>query len=214
MNRPEKRYDRPGWFCQNVSRLTSSDGLRSNGLSAGVCPPRVRWLPPPVPACRPSSRNFSVASPHARAAASRVVLISTSSRQRRGRVHVDLDHARIRGHRERGQPLVARDRVALEDDRRVELGRRGLDRREQRDRIVGVLQRRQEHEQVPVARLDGQRRRRARPRDQRRPPVGRPRRSHRAEGGSGLVARERRRIGLPRAGLPGERTQRQPHAER
>ncbi len=32
--------------------LRSRSGRRRSGLSAGVGPPRVRWLPPPVPVWR------------------------------------------------------------------------------------------------------------------------------------------------------------------
>ncbi len=56
-------------------------GRRRNGESAGVRPPSVRWLPPPVPECRPSSSNFSVPSPSWRASSSRPSARSTSSSQ-------------------------------------------------------------------------------------------------------------------------------------
>jgi hypothetical protein len=50
-------------------------GPAQQRLSAGVAPPSVTWLPPPVPVWRPSSMNFSVAQPRqARFLVERVVL--------------------------------------------------------------------------------------------------------------------------------------------
>src|SRR5574341_1257314 len=53
------------------------------GLSAGVGPPSVTWLPPPVPVWRPSSMNFSVPSRESRASSYRAVVFSVSSFQDR-----------------------------------------------------------------------------------------------------------------------------------
>ena len=64
-------------------------GLRSIGLSAGVGPPRVTWLPPPVPVCRPSSMNFSVPN-RARRALVQDFVVLDHLLPATGRVHIDL----------------------------------------------------------------------------------------------------------------------------
>ena len=63
MNWPENRYDSDGWCCQKVIMLRSRSGRRSSGLSAGVAPPSVTWLPPPVPVWRAVERELLGAEP-------------------------------------------------------------------------------------------------------------------------------------------------------
>ena len=81
--RAPRRRAAPGWSGRRTARRTgttgsdgsasrstrlrSRSGRRSIGLSAGVAPPMVTWLPPPVPVWRPSSMNFSVPSRRLRA---------------------------------------------------------------------------------------------------------------------------------------------------
>ena len=78
----------------------------------------------------------------------------------RRRVDVDLDDSWVRGDGERAGPGVAGQRIALEDDRCSNLGSGALDDRDQFDSVLELLQRRQEDEQVAVALLDRQCRRR------------------------------------------------------
>ena len=61
--------------------LTSRSGRRSRGDWLGSAPPRVMWLPPPVPLCRPSIAKVSVPSRQVRAMAYSVWVSSASSVQ-------------------------------------------------------------------------------------------------------------------------------------
>jgi hypothetical protein len=75
----------------------------------------------------------------------------------RGRgVDVDLDDAGVGGDDEPDQAGVHGREVALEDDGQAELGGAGLDDREQVNRVLEVLHRREEHPDVPVSGLDAQ----------------------------------------------------------
>ena len=51
-----------------------------NGLASGVGPPRVMWLPPPDPSCRPSSMYFSACSPTWSAASKTCSICSAQAR--------------------------------------------------------------------------------------------------------------------------------------
>ena len=73
------------------------------------------------------------------------------------RLDVDLDDARIRGHRQGLQPRVDRRAVALQHDRRTGHRRRVLDGRDQLDPRVELVERRQEDVQQAVANLGDQR---------------------------------------------------------
>ena len=66
---------------------------------------------------------------------------------------VDLDDAGVRGDDEGGQPWVARQRVALDDDRALEFVGHRLDDGQQLDDILGAFERREEHPDVAVARF-------------------------------------------------------------
>ena len=101
---------------------------------------------------------------------------------RRAGLDVDLDHAGVGRDDERAQARVARRRVALDHDRARQVGGRRLDDGEQLDRVLDVLERRQEDADASVAELDaerGRRRlvdlddRRRRPRAASRAPAGR-----------------------------------------
>ena len=70
----------------------------------------------------------------------------------RTRLHVDLDHAGVRGDDQGGQPRVARQRVALDDDRALEFVGHRLDDGQQLDDVLGTFERRKEHPDVAVAR--------------------------------------------------------------
>ena len=72
-----------------------------------------------------------------------------------GGLDVDLDHARVRGHRKAGDRRVAGQRVALEHDRHAAVGGAVLDHPDQLEGPLGVGQRWQEDEDVTVARLHG-----------------------------------------------------------
>ena len=61
--------------------LTSRSGRSSSGDLAGSEPPRVMWLPPPVPLCRPSRPNVSVPRRHWRAVSYRLAVSSANSVQ-------------------------------------------------------------------------------------------------------------------------------------
>ena len=221
MNMPENRYESAGWFCQYVTRLCSRSGRRRSGLSAGVAPPSVTWLPPPVPVWRPSSMNFSVAEARC---ARFLVERRRCWRQARPtiarRVDVDLDDAGIGRHVEHPDARVARRRVALDHDRRADVSRRGLDGREQLDVILEPHQRRHEHVQVAVARLDAQRGLDHVPRRRRRA-ASAPRSALRCASVArrGSASRERERIdrisGSTSSGRQvRQRRERQPQAER
>ena len=66
-----------------------------------------------------------------------------------GRLHVDLDHARVRCHPEVAQARVARRLVTFQQHRAMQLFSGGLDGRHQFQIILHPLQRR--HEQVEPA---------------------------------------------------------------
>ena len=70
---------------------------------------------------------------------------------------VDLDDAGVGGDRHAAHPRVAGQRVALEHHRQPHLGGAGLDRGEQLQGRLELLDRRQEDEEVPVALLHCQR---------------------------------------------------------
>ena len=131
--------------------LTSRSGRRSSGDLAGSGPPSVMWLPPPVPLCRPSRPNVSVPSRHRRAVSYRFAVSSLNSVQRRRRVQVDLDHARIGRHHQLLHPGVGRWRVALQDDRHADLPDHLVEQADQLGELLQLLQRRQEqvHQAVP-----------------------------------------------------------------
>jgi len=57
MKMVENTYDRAGYSAVS-DQLRSRSGRRRKGLSDGVAPRSTKWLPPPVPVCRPSSMNF------------------------------------------------------------------------------------------------------------------------------------------------------------
>ena len=82
-------------------------------------------------------------------------MIARISSQLAGRLHVDLDDAGVRRHLDHVQPRVARRLVTFEVNRQVELGARVLDGREQIEVVLELGDRRHEHAQMPVARLDG-----------------------------------------------------------
>ena len=71
-----------------------------------------------------------------------------------GRMDVDLDHARIGRDADDVEPRVDRRRVALDMERQPEAFRRRLDRGDQLEIVLEPLDRRHEHAQAPVARLD------------------------------------------------------------
>ena len=248
-----RRPAAPGWSGRRTCRrtgTTATGGCASSrpgcaagragagpGCRRGSAPPRTTWLPPPVPVCRPSSMNFSVAS---RRLAGFFVqdrrCCATSSSQSCGRVDVDLDHAGVGGDAEVVQPVVVRRRVALDPGRgSAELGGRRLDGG---DQVEVILQ--------PLAAAAGRRaagrraarrrgrcgrptRPRASPPAQARPSVrpGLPDGSGHA-GGAGRDCSAPRRQRLPRARtgrprrttsrvlgrLPGERVERQAEAHR
>ena len=114
-------------------------------MSAGVRPPMVMWLPPPVPRWLPSTANVSVPSRLCRASSYSVVVTATCSSQLAERLDVDLDDARVRGHRQGLQARVVRRAVALQHHRRADRGGRVLHGRDQLDPRVEFLERRQEH---------------------------------------------------------------------
>jgi hypothetical protein len=70
-------------------------------------------------------------------------------------VDVDLDDARVGRHLDDANAGVRRRHVALQPHRQVERRRRILDRSDQIDVVVDALQRRHEHAEVAIARLDG-----------------------------------------------------------
>ena len=201
--------------------LRSRSGRRSSGLSAGVGPPRVRWLPPPVPVWVPSSANFSVPRPDP---AGGLVERRWCGRHQLGprarRVDVDLDHAGVRGDDEAGQAGVGRRGVALDDDRLRGARGGGLDGGDAARRRGRPPERRQEDVDVPVAQLDAQ------GGDRRRlghlglvrlgalaAPLRRPR--HDRAGAGAAASRVRRRSARTRRGRgPGERVERQAQAHR
>ncbi|MEH3055336.1 MAG: hypothetical protein PGN13_15260 [Patulibacter minatonensis] len=76
---------------------------------------------------------------------------------RLARVDVDLDHARVGGHAQRAQTVVARERVALDHDGEPEFGSGVLEHADQLDGVVGARDRRQEDPRVAVADLDAER---------------------------------------------------------
>ena len=77
----------------------------------------------------------------------------------RRRVDVDLDDAGIGRNAEGEQPRIAAGRgIALDEDRLAELLGRVLDGRDQLEIILAALHRRHEHIEMPVARLEGDRR--------------------------------------------------------
>ena len=71
---------------------------------------------------------------------------------------VHLDDAGVRRDRHRLQARVARRRIAFDHHRRAGLGRRVLDRRDERERRLEALDRGQEHVHVAAARFHAQRR--------------------------------------------------------
>ena len=89
----------------------------------------------------------------------------------RTRLDVDLDDAGVRGDDQGGQPRVARQRVALDDDRALEFVGHRLDDGQQLDDILGTFERREEHPDVAVARLHRDRCRRSIRAARRWPPV-------------------------------------------
>ena len=114
-------------------------------------------------------------------------------------------------HDERAQPRVGRRRIALDDDRATDVGRRELDGREQLQRILESLQRRQEDEDVTVALLDSKRSRERildRDLDGRRPGQQR----HRGRKRRQLL--EGRTLTDSRRRLPGDGAERQPQTQR
>ena len=82
----------------------------------GCAPPRVMWLPPPVPEWRPSIANVSVAE--ALLGRERVERVGELAElgPAAGRVQVDLDDPGVGRHEQRGDPRVRRRPVALEHD--------------------------------------------------------------------------------------------------
>ena len=139
--------------------LASRSGRRRNGLSAGVMPPSTMWLPPPVPTWRPSSMNFSAPRPHLRGflvdGGGDVDRLLPGGR----RVHVDLDHAGVGRDLDVAEARVVRAARSLPGGRAGRLAAAACSMAATRAAIVlAVGERRQEHAQVAVARLDGQRR--------------------------------------------------------
>ncbi len=76
----------------------------------------------------------------------------------RGRVHVDLDHARIGRHLDDVEARIDGRRIALDVDGEARRLRRLLDRGDERRVVLGVSERRHEHAEMSVARLDRHRR--------------------------------------------------------
>ena len=74
-----------------------------------------------------------------------------------GGMDVDLDHAGVGRHLDHVQPRVVGRRVALDQHRQVDLGRRVLDRGHELGELLGTLGRRHEDAELAVARLDRQR---------------------------------------------------------
>ena len=72
-------------------------------------------------------------------------------------MHVDLDHAGIGGDREMQQPRVARRQVAFQHHLAAELAGGVLDRGDQRQPVLGGIERREEHVDHAAARLDAER---------------------------------------------------------
>ena len=90
-------------------------------------------------------------------------MIATCSSQLLGGMDVDLDHAGVGRHLDHVQPRVVGRRVAFDQHRQVELGRRVLDRGHELGELLGTLGRRHEDAELAVARLDRQRGPRPRP---------------------------------------------------
>ena len=72
-------------------------------------------------------------------------------------MHVDLDDAGIGRHLDDAQPRVGRRQVAFDVHRQVELGGGRLDRRQQLQIVLEPFDRRHEHAEPAVARLDRKR---------------------------------------------------------
>ena len=132
-------------------------GAAQERAVGGVAPPRTIWLPPPVPVCRPSSMNFSVASRDCRASSYRVVVLAPV-RPSCGRVNVDFDDAGIGR-----DPEMQSERgswggvVPFDLHRHAEIAGRRFDRGDQFEVIFEVLLRRHEDVQAAVPRFDAQR---------------------------------------------------------
>ena len=113
-------------------------GPAQDGLSAGVGPPMVTWLPPPVPGVAAVEHELLGAE----AALTRFLVERLGDvRQLRPvarRMDVDLDHAGVGRDREAPQARVARRLVAFEQHRHRQLGRRRLDAGEQIDVVLEV----------------------------------------------------------------------------
>src|SRR6266446_973061 len=73
-------------------------------------------------------------------------------------MNVDLDHARVRRDAEHAQMWIARRRVALDGYRNMHCACHKLDRVEQRDVLVDMLERRHEDVKVALANLHRERR--------------------------------------------------------
>ncbi len=141
-------------LCQNPSNDFNSSGRRKGGESAGDSAAHHHHdCRPPVPTCRPSMSNFSVASPARRSLLgqffpSRV----TCSGHDLTRMHVHLDHAWIRSDRERRQPVVRGRQIAFQHHPAAGFLGGLLDRGEQIQPVLDREHRRQKHMHLAVAR--------------------------------------------------------------
>ena len=78
-------------------------------------------------------------------------------RPARRRLQVDLDHAGVRRDLDVRQPRIVGRRLAFEDHRQAQRARGRFDRLDQIEVVLGGADRRQEHVQPALARLDAQR---------------------------------------------------------
>ena len=133
---------------------------------------------------------------------------------------VDLDHAGVRRHGGRPDPRVTWQRIPFQHNGYAASSRRLLDRRQQLERRLRLVQRRQEDEDVTVALLDAQGRRRSHPDRRDLGPRRRPRQpppARRPSGGAAAGGAARPSSAAPVAPGPGgprDRGDRQPQARR
>ena len=135
---------------------------------------------------------------------------------RPGRVQVDLDDPRVRGHHQDLLARVARRRVALDDELVAGRHRHRLDHRQQFHGVLEVGERRQEHGEAAVAQLHPQRGGRGRLHRHHRgrgAARGRLHPAHRTAVGQRRPLVEGGPVGFERRRRPGEGVQRQAHAD-
>ena len=116
-------------------------------------PPRVMWLPPPVPPCVPSTSNDSVDKPGQPGLLVERLQLLALLGETGGGCDVDLDHPGVRGDRRRLQPWIGRRFVAFDHHRAADLRGRGLEPGNEVDEVFQRLGGRQEDVEQPVADL-------------------------------------------------------------